>query len=69
MTNWDAHDARESGLSPRAEAALILRMAERRAEAARRHEGGCSCPGCRVRRIDATMRALRKIAADAKQVA
>jgi hypothetical protein len=69
MTNWDAHDARTAGLSPREEAALIQRMAKHRSQAARRHKGGCPCPACRVRRIDVNMQALRKLAADAKQVA
>jgi hypothetical protein len=69
MTNWDAHDARTDGLSPREEAALIQRMARYRSQSARRHKGGCPCPACHVRRIDANMRALRKLAADAKQVA
>ncbi|MFE2326077.1 hypothetical protein ACFXD5_19480 [Streptomyces sp. NPDC059385] len=66
--NWDAHDARTSGLSPKEEAALIRRMARQRARDGRAHGGGCLCPACHVRRIDANMRALRKLAAKAKQV-
>lgn len=67
--NWDAHDARTSDLSPAEEAALIRRLARKRSQEARRHKGACFCPACHVRRIDATMRALRKLAADAKQAA
>ncbi|WP_405941566.1 hypothetical protein [Streptomyces sp. NBC_00207] len=69
MTTWDAHDARTSDLSAADEAALIRRLARYRSVAARRHKGGCVCPACHVRRVDANMRALRKLAADAKQVA
>ncbi|MCX4778113.1 hypothetical protein [Streptomyces sp. NBC_01264] len=67
--NWDAHDARATGLTPKAEAALIQGMAKLRAQEARDHKAGCRCVACQVRRIDANMRALRKQAADAKAVA
>lgn len=68
MTDWDAHDARTSGLTPRQEAALIRREAKKRARAGRSHAGGCLCAACRVRRIDENMRALRKITVGAKAV-
>lgn len=69
MTAWDAHDARTSDLTPKEEAALIRRLARKRSQAARKHRGGCVCVACQVRRVDANMRALRKLAADARQVA
>ena len=69
MTNWDAHDTRTSQWSAWDEANLIRQLAKERSTAARKHKRGCTCPACRVRRIDANMRALRKITADAKRVA
>ena len=69
MTAWDAHDARTAGLSPAEESDLICALAMQRSAVARKHRGGCPCEACRVRRADASMRALRKLAADAKQVA
>ena len=69
MTAWDAHDARTSDLTPKEEAALIRRVARYWSAAARKHQGGCVCVACQVRRIDANMRALRKLAANAKAVA
>ncbi|MFI5985113.1 hypothetical protein ACIBEA_30130 [Streptomyces sp. NPDC051555] len=68
MTDWDAHDARTSRLTPRQEAALIRAVAKERARGCRTHVRGCACNACYVRRIDATLRALRKAAADAKAV-
>lgn len=67
--NWAAHDARTSDLTPAEEAALIRQLARQRSRDGRWHGKGCLCPACHVRRIDAAMRALRKLAADAKQVA
>ena len=69
MTAWDAHDARTAGLSPAEESDLICALAMQRSAAARKHGSGCTCEACRVRRADATMRALRKLAADSRQVA
>lgn len=69
MTAWDSHDARTAGLSPSEEADLIWALAIQRSDAARKHRGGCPCEACRVRRTDASMRALRALAATAKQVA
>ncbi|MCX4801723.1 hypothetical protein OG594_08675 [Streptomyces sp. NBC_01214] len=67
--NWAAHDARTSDLSPAEEAALIRCLARERSQDGRSHGRGCLCPACHVRRADATMRALRMLAADAKQAA
>lgn len=69
MNAWDEHDARTAPLSAKEEAALIRRLARDRSAEARKHKGGCTCVACQVRRIDANMRALRKLAAGAKAVA
>lgn len=63
MTNWDAHDARSSELSPREEAALIRRMAAERAMDALRHKPSCRCCGCRVRQWADRRRLARNYAA------
>lgn len=62
MTNWDAHDARATGLTPKAEAALIHRMAADRALDALRHGGKCLCCGCRVREWAAKRRLAKDYA-------
>lgn len=62
MTNWDAHDARATGLTPKAEAALIRRMAADRALDALRHKGKCLCCGCRVREWAAKQRQAKNYA-------
>ncbi|GAA3268091.1 hypothetical protein [Streptomyces lavendulae] len=68
-TAWDSAWASTAGLSPAEESDLIWALAAMRSGAARKHGGGCPCVGCQVRRVDANMRALRKLAADAKAVA
>lgn len=69
LTNWDTHDARPSTLTPEGEAALIRQLAQERARSCRKHVRGCACAACYVRRVDANMRALRKVTADAKAAA
>lgn len=63
MTNWDAHDARTSELTPKEEAALIRRMAADRAMDALRHKARCRCCGCRVRQWAAKRRLAKDYAA------
>jgi hypothetical protein len=62
-TIWDSAWATTAGLSPAEESDLIWALAGMRSAAARKHRGGCPCEACRVRRADASMRALRKLAA------
>lgn len=69
MRDWDSAWASTCGLTPAEESALIRALAAIRSKAARTHGGGCPCVGCQVRRMDANMRALRKLAADARAVA
>lgn len=64
MTNWDAHDARAVGLTPKDEAALIQRMAKDRAMEALRHRAtSCWCCGCRVRQWAAKRQLAKDYAA------
>jgi hypothetical protein len=68
-TVWDSAWASTARLSPAEESDLIWALAGMRSAAARKHSGGCLCVGCHVRRVDANMRALRKLAVGAKAVA